>query len=310
MIPTPDTELTRPWTEAFFGFRLDLQTQHRSEGTIRNRMCTSQIMARHAIAAGLDDPADVTYAWLAKYMSDQYQARKRGGPCSLYADLNCFWKWWSAEFRSDNPMTKIHRPREVLTDVPVLTGEQLDKLMDATAGTDDESVRDRAIVMTLLDSGLRRMEISRLDLGDVDLEDGTLRVRQGKGGKARTALIGTPTAQALWRYLRARADTGKDSALFLSAYGHRLTPSGIGQLIVRLGKKAGIDGLHAHQLRHTWCSMNLDDGIAEHSLAKLAGWSSTKQIARYGRALAEERALREGRAHLPVDQLGKRSRAS
>jgi integrase len=232
VVPTPEVEITRPWAEALSGFRLSLQAQHRSDGTIRNRLCTSTIMAKHAIAAGLE-PADADYGWLARYVSAQFAARKGGGSCSLYADLRAFWTWYSAEYQSDSPMVKIPRPREVLADVPVLSQAQIDALLTATdsgaSGTAvPEAARNRAIVLVLLDSGLRRMELSALDCTDVDLEDPpSIRVRRGKGGKARTVLISTVTAQAIWRYLRTRTDSDED-ALFLSAYGSRLTPSGVG----------------------------------------------------------------------------------
>ena len=62
----------------------------------------------------------------------------------------------------------------------MLTDEQIGALRAATAGTDIESVRNRAILMVLFDSGLRRMEVSRLDCSDVDLEECTIRVRRGK----------------------------------------------------------------------------------------------------------------------------------
>jgi site-specific recombinase XerD len=168
VIDTPAVELTRAWNEALFGFKLDLQSQHRSGGTIRKRLCSSTIMARHAVGDGLD-PGDVTDPWLARYMSEQYSRRKRGGPCSLYADLRAFWTWFSMEFGTENPIAKIRRPREVMTDVPVLTDEQLTALMAATSGADDESIRNRAEVLVLLDSGLRRMEVAALNCGDVDL---------------------------------------------------------------------------------------------------------------------------------------------
>ena len=205
MVATPDVQLSKPWTDALFGFKLSLQTQNRAESTITNRLCSARIMARHAIADGLDGPADVDYAWLARYLSGQYAARQRGGPANLQANMVCFWSWYCAEFGTDSPMARIKRPREVLPDVPVLSDEQIGALMDATAGAGAEQVRNRAIILLLLDSGLRRMEVSRLDCSDLDLEAGTIRVRCGKGGKARTALIGTTTAQALWRYLRTRA---------------------------------------------------------------------------------------------------------
>jgi hypothetical protein len=114
VIDTPAVELTKAWNDALFGFKLDLQSQNRSEGTIRNRLCASTIMARHAVGDGLD-PGDVTYPWLARYMSEQYSRRKRGGPCSLHADLRAFWMWFSTEFVTDNPIAKIRRPREVMT---------------------------------------------------------------------------------------------------------------------------------------------------------------------------------------------------
>jgi len=104
VVTTPGVQLTKPWEAALFGFRLDLQSRHRSEGTICNRLYSSTIMARHAIAAGLTDPAELDYPWLAQYMSAQYQARKRGGPCSLFANLRAFWTWYSDEFKSASPI--------------------------------------------------------------------------------------------------------------------------------------------------------------------------------------------------------------
>ena len=75
MVDTPDVQFTDQWTEAQFGLRLDPQSRHRSDGTITNRLCSSTIMAKHAIAAGLAGPADVTYTWLAGYLSTQYAGR-------------------------------------------------------------------------------------------------------------------------------------------------------------------------------------------------------------------------------------------
>ena len=106
--------MTKPWTDAMFGFKLALQTEHRSESTITNRMCSTRIMVKHAIAAGLDGPADVDYPWLARYLSEQYASRQRSRPANLYADLRCFWHRYSGEFgtgRKPPPATGWPKPQ-------------------------------------------------------------------------------------------------------------------------------------------------------------------------------------------------------
>ena len=169
------------------------------------------------------------------------------------------------------------------------------------SGRSYDGIRNRAIICLLSQTGLRRMEVVALDLSDYDVENGEVAVRCGKGGKSRVALAGDDTSKAIWRYLQVREQRARAgcTALFVSRLGHRMTPSGIGQLISRIGREAGIDGLHPHQFRHSWTHYVLDSGMSEHNIITLGGWSTTKQLGRYGRALQQERAIKEGRKHLP-----------
>jgi integrase len=118
-------------------------------------------------------------------------------------------------------------------------------------------------------------------------------VREGKGSKARTAVYGLGTADALRRWIRFR---GRDEGpLFTTFLGGTITPSGVSQLISRVSEKSGVT-VRPHMFRHTWADACLEGDMREHDLMKLAGWSSTDMIKIYGAARAEARALEAGRA--------------
>ena len=99
-------------------------------------------------------------------------------------------------------------------------------------------------------------------------------------------------AQALWLYLRKRGR--EPGPLFLSVRGGRLSPSGVSQVLSNASERAGCK-VRSHQLRHTWTDAMLAAGLSEHDVATLAGWTSTAQLARYGRARATDRAVAAGR---------------
>lgn len=99
-------------------------------------------------------------------------------------------------------MLAVPRPRDVITPVAVLSATQVSSVLAACDGKDFLSLRDRAMVLLFLESGIRRAELSALDIQDVDLRSRELVVRRGKGGKPRTAVFGAGTATALLRMLR------------------------------------------------------------------------------------------------------------
>jgi integrase len=88
--------------------------------------------------------------------------------------------------------------------------------------------------------------------------------------------------------------------------GKALSYGSLGQLTARLGRRAGVPGLGSHLFRHKWADQMMRAGIAEHHIAKLAGWTTTAQLQRYGAAVASERALTAVHAYYD-SQRGKRS---
>jgi site-specific recombinase XerD len=294
MIPTPDVSPSPAWDDAWLGFELAQLSLGRAPSTIKNRRSIVTIMARHATAAGIE-PSAVTRQWLQKYMLAQVRERKNSGAATAHQDLKVWWDWYAAEYEVASPFGGIARPKVTCPAPPVLTPAQFRQIMDACSGRDFLSVRNRAVVLLLMESGLRRFELSALEPADVDLKARTVTVRRGKGGRARVSVFGDDTAAALHRWLRKRGDG--PGTLFLNVRGERLTPSGVGTLLHQLGDAAGVPGLRPHLFRHAWTHYSLEDGMREHDIMKLAGWTTGKQLERYGASMAEQRAISAGHAH-------------
>lgn len=123
---------------------------------------------------------------------------------TAYQDLKIFWAWYAEEYGKPDLMLGIARPKVIQPDVPVLSRDQLGKILAASPGKDFASVRNRAILLVFMETGLRRTEVISLDLADVDLRARELAVRRGKGGRARVAVFGPETALALHRWMRKK----------------------------------------------------------------------------------------------------------
>ncbi len=143
------------------------------------------------------------------------------------------------------------RPPEVLTETEAIA---LIKACSARAPT---GVRNRALIAVLWRCGLRISEALSLELRDVDLQAGTLRVRHGKGDKSRTVGVDEQTSALLARWLdrRRKLSPGARAPVFCTLAGGRVDTSYIRHLLPRLAAKAGLDRrVHAHGLRHTYAS--------------------------------------------------------
>lgn len=184
-------------------------------------------------------------------------------------------------------------PRVVL---PALTEAQVKTVLRAC----DE--RYRAIVLTILDSGVRASELAALRVEDVDLATGAVAVRKGKGSKTRITFIGARTRKAITHYLSDRQPRPHEPLFPSKATGLALTLSGIVQIMRRLRDASGVDVLTAHALRRTFAITALRGGMDIHVLARLMGHADTQVLWRYLDILEDD--LREAHASArPVDRL-------
>jgi integrase/recombinase XerD len=176
------------------------------------------------------------------------------------------------------PMPHVDRKR-----LPFLAPEQVRNALGQCS-----SRRDRALLLFLVDTGVRRAEALAINWGEIDFDRGAVAVARGKGGKARTVVIGDRTTRALLAYRRSlpRSPSNEDP-LWQSRSGRRLALAGLRALMTRLSRRAGIR-ITPHMLRRTFALMALRQGMDLISLQRLMGHADLNMTSRYVAMLDED----------------------
>ncbi|MDL4815967.1 tyrosine-type recombinase/integrase [Actinomadura opuntiae] len=285
-----------PYVPDINSFRRHLRAENKSKRTTEIYVGAATKFARW-LAAETDcaNWEDVEGRDVQDFTIHVLDTRTPGYANNLYRAVQQFFRWWSGEFGLPNPMWGLKPPMVPEKPVPVLTEAQLAKLLKTAQGRGFVQLRDTAILMLLMDAGLRRGELAGLKLDDIDLDYREV-VVTGKGRRQRTVPFGHKTALALDRYLKARAKQRLAHLdwLWLGTNGSHLTASGIFQMIERRGNDAGISDLFPHMLRHTWSHYFRLNGGSVDDLMRLAGWKSVSMAARYGASAADQRARAAG----------------
>jgi site-specific recombinase XerD len=163
--------------------------------------------------------------------------------------------------------------------------------------------RDAAIVCLLYSCGLRRSELVALDFADYDAESDCLKIRHAKGNKARIAYIQGGAVDALKDWLSIRGDA--PGAMFTPIVWNgavkmrRLSDAAIYKILVKRGEQAGINSFSPHDLRRSFISDLLDNGVDITTVSKMAGHSSVTTTARYDRRPEAAKRKAAGLLHIP-----------
>lgn len=145
-----------------------------------------------------------------------------------------------------------------------------------------QAIRDQAIIVVLLNTGLRVGELIALKLGDVKLSErqGEVRVRSGKGTQARTVPLNRPAREALHHWLEAREDADADTdRLFIGKRG-ALTQNAVQRQLVGIGRRAKVD-LTPHVLRRAFAKNLVNAKVSMEKVAALLGHGSLNAMQRY-----------------------------
>ena len=223
---------------------------------------------------GIQRPQEVTRPILERYRRFLYHYRKESGEPLSFATqaqrlipIRGFFKWLARENHIlSNPASELELPR-VHRKLPahILTPEEIEAVMAQTLLHRELGLRDRAILETLYSTGLRRSELIHLKLYDIDLKNGSLLVRQGKGSKDRYVPLGSRAVQWLRRYLeevRPEIVIEPDEGwLFLHAFGEPFGKNRLSDMIKKHLHAAGVTKPGAaHLFRHAMATHMLTNG--------------------------------------------------
>ncbi|WP_428898516.1 integrase/recombinase XerC [Parelusimicrobium proximum] len=173
-----------------------------------------------------------------------------------------------------NPFKLMPMPKRDKKLPKFLSVEEAGKLMASAGESSKFPLRDKAIFELAYSSGLRRSEITGLNIKDVDLSLGVVRV-MGKGSKERFVPITDAAIDAIKKYLGSRADIKMESPLFLGRLGTRLTGDGLAYLVKQSTIKAGlVRKITPHSLRHSFATHLLNNGCDLRSLQEMLGHKS------------------------------------
>lgn len=247
------------------------------------------------------------------WLRDERQVSRRTVH-DYWIPLSSLWTWAEKELEIPHIIRgKVKQPDYTKTTIDPFTAEEVSRLIKATEHTApwttrygkrtrsrrNTAERDKAILLTLVDTGMRASELCALTLADYDQKRGRFYVRHGKGDKERYVVAGKRTQKAIWRYLLGRDGAGADDPLFISETGKKINRKYLYQLVNRIGDRAGVSNAHPHRLRHTFAVTFLRNGGNVKTLQELLGHESLEMVMLYVK-LAEQ-DIDGAVKHSPVD---------
>ncbi len=246
----------------------------------------------------------ITADHIRQFLLELGTHRNPGGVHAAYRPIKTFLNWWAIECDDEswrNPIRKVKAPKLKNDPIPGISLEHLHSLL-ATCQKTRIGQRDRAILITLYDTGLRASEFLKLTFDDLNLKTGAIQVRSGKGNKDRTAYCGTRARREILRYLRSRPELTDKSPLWITQTGSPLTYAGLRQIIRRRADLAHIPTPEIHDFRRAFALNFLRQNGDVITLRNLMGHTTTKVLEKYVK-LVEQDLKRGHELSSPGDNL-------
>lgn len=218
------------------------------------------------------------------------------------AAVRALFKFLLAEGELDaNPTQRLRTPKIKQRVPDVMSAENTNRLLDAVdEGEPMEKPsreRDLAFLELLYGCGIRVSELVGIDLEELDLRAGWLRVR-GKGNKEREVPVGGRAAAAVERYLGIRSALPGERALFLNARGGRLSDRQVRRLVKTYALAAlGDTTIHPHSFRHAYATHLLADGADLRAIQELLGHAKLSTTQKYTQVTLKDLQAVYDRAH-------------
>jgi site-specific recombinase XerD len=265
-------------------FLLDCESRGFADKTLEFYRQRLTVFRRYCDEQQAEVVTDLTPTIIRSFLAGWQQRQKQGEISSSYVHsfaraIRTFCYFLVREELLDaSPFAKVKMPRLEAKVLPALTSEEVKAILRAC-----EYERDKAILLLMLDTGVRASELCALNVGDV-AGDGAVTVRMGKGQKGRITYMGARARKQLLRYftLERGGKPEADEPLFTSQRGgQRLKYFGLAQLFKRLKRASGVKGLSPHALRRTMAIYSLRNGMNLYLLARMLGHSDITVLRQY-----------------------------
>ncbi len=214
---------------------------------------------------------------------------------NYHTALSAFWTWAVREkIAQEHVVRGVQAPKPEIPDVQPYNEQEIRAMLGSLERTkpynrrlmrpSDHALhhveRNRAMILFLIDTGVRNEELCNIKLRDVDKRNQRVYI-MGKGAKERHVPFSVRTHQALWRYLATRPDATPEEPLFYSQNRRAFTRRRILELLQVIGRRAGVTGVTVHRFRHTCAIQYLRNGGDPYTLQHLLGHSTLDMVKRY-----------------------------
>jgi integrase/recombinase XerD len=270
----------------FQGFLLAKEADGLKETTLKMYRWMYRSLVEHLSCDKLQDASTITPQDLQRwvlYLNDQknYANATRD---QRITKCKSFFKWCCGNgFLAEDPSTGLKRPKKNWQPDPLNEDELHMLLEESRKGRC--GVRNYAIICFLVDSGVRNSELCDLKAEEVSLKTGQIKIREGKGSKPRTVIVGKRTKEALWRWMMQRPEG--TAYLFCTENGRKFGRTILRRIVSIIGEKTGVR-VYPHRLRHTFALQYLKLCGDPYSLQYLPGHEDMTTVREYVKIAAQD----------------------
>lgn len=292
-----DLDNVLSWIDAFI---LDRKARNSSRGSIHFYRYKLGKFWQNCQLRGTNQTKQITPELLRNFLLWlEEEGHSEGGRFTFYRAMKTFLKWYQVENDLDDWNNTIDKIKFQVPKDPPLEPANADaiKAILKTCKSNFTGKRDKAIILTLMDTGLRVSELLALDKVNLNLVSGTIQVLHGKGGKFRTAYLGKKTRIALRQYLNY---LNENPAVFISINKERLGYSGLRLMLQRRAEKADVGYQFPHSFRRYFGLEMLRNGVDIFNLQLLLGHADIQVLRRYLKQVNQD-LIEVHRKASPVD---------
>lgn len=286
----------------------DRYSAGRSEETIRLYTDTLDQFRRYVLQFGCLTMQSISMRVCRRYFADMQRRKLSEWTVdSRWRTLHAFFEWciWQ-EVLARNPLDKVTRPPKPKPKdrrVPRLSKHEIEQVLDAAEKYTMHPERNVAMIWLMGDSGLRRGEVVRLNVRDINVR--TIDIWNTKGKKDRAVPIGVEARLALKRWLRVRH--APDTPALFTSRGGRITGNAILLMLRKLRDKVGLDRLYPHLLRHSFAQFYLNTADGDlRSLADILGHEDVETTAMIYTEPNTRELCDKHRQHAPSSRMKRR----